>query len=77
MLNTLSRNQDRPPSFLGGHGEDRAHPGKWKHRTLKLRIQLYFSPTNGFVKGKMSNTVMNVLPASLDDMEETGHFLAS
>ena len=77
MLNTPSRNQERPHSFLGGHGEDIAHPGKWKPRALKLRIQLYFSPTNGFVTGKMSNTVMNVLPASLDDMEETDHLLSN
>ena len=72
------RTQECPPSFLGGNGGDWANPGKfeiWIFKSsliLTLLIDLWREKSQRFLQG-----VKNILLASLEDIEEMEHFLAS
>ena len=72
------RTQECPPSFLGGNGGDWANPGKlesWNFKSSLIStflIDLWREKNQRFFQ-----EVKNILLASLEDIEEMEHFLAS
>ena len=59
-------NQERPPSFLGGHGGDNS--------AYSLQLTDWFLPQKGFPKKRLiSSSNESVLLAFFPDLEETDH----